>query len=108
MRSVGWILTLTGCQVGKVGLMSDRLVITIEHRGRRYSGAYYLSGDQLVVEAAGLGQETADARILGRKLGRPAEKLAKLLLTELVKENTGEMRPLSELALEGSTTQLRI
>ena len=88
--------------------MSDRLLISIEHRGRSYRGAYFLSGDQLVVEAFGLGQETADATILGRQLGKPAEKLAKLLLTELVKENSGEMRQLSELALEGSTTQLRL
>jgi hypothetical protein len=41
-------------------------------------------------------------------LGKPAEKMAKLLLTELVKETSGEMRHLSELALEGSTTQLRL
>ncbi len=88
--------------------MSNRLLITIEYQGRRYRGAYFLSGNQLVVEASGLGQETADATILGRQLGKPAEKLAKLLLTELVKETSGLMRQLPELALEGSTTQLML
>ncbi len=88
--------------------MSNRLLITIEHRGKRYSGAYFLSGDQLVVEAAGLGRETADARLLNCQSGEPAEKLAKILLTELVKDSLGDRWPLPGLVSEGSTTQLRL
>ena len=88
--------------------MSNRLLITIEHGGKRYSGTYYLSGGQLVVESVGLGRETVDASILNSQLGLPAEKLAKILLTELVKEKFGNMWPMSNMSLEGSTTQIQI
>jgi len=88
--------------------MSNRLLITIEHGGKRYCGTYYLSGGQLVVEAVGLGRETVDASILNSQLGLPAKKLAKILLTGLVKEKFGNTWPMSNMSLEGSTTQIQI
>jgi hypothetical protein len=59
--------------------------VTIEWRGKTVKGAYCVSG-QLVTVAAWTGTKTAQLGLL------PAEKLAKMLLRELVFEE-GDKKP---------------
>jgi len=84
----------------------DRHLITVELDGTRYRGAYALEREYLVVEAYGLGRKEIDASLVDYMLGEPARKLAKLILTELIKEHVGRGHEFIDLVTQGSTTQV--
>jgi hypothetical protein len=95
-----------GC-VGVSRVMDkSRQLLTIELDGTRYRGAYSLEQDRLVIEAYGLGRTEVDASLVDYCLGEPAHKLAKLIFTQLVRENVSQGSDLINLIAQGSTTQV--
>ena len=87
-------------------MVPGRHIITVRVDSTRYRGAYYKEGDRLVVEASGLGIRSMDATILGDELGAPAEKMAKLMLHDLVNEGTQTNLEPVILAAQGTTTEI--
>ena len=86
-------------------MWSPNLLVTVDYEEKRYRGAYYVRGDLFIVEASGLGRKTADAAILNSEVDESAERLAKLMLTELVREGLNDPTLELELAMQGSITQ---
>lgn len=81
-------------------------VVTVHIDDVRYRGAYYFKGDEFVVTAYGLRECSTDVSVLAGENGKAAMNLAKLMLTEMVK-NTVHVRGLDPgLSLQGSTTQM--
>ena len=85
---------------------TNRNLITVKLDGTRYRGSYALEQEHLVVEAYGLGRKEIGASLIDYTLGEPAEKLATLVFTELVKENVERGHGVNELVAQGSTTQV--
>ena len=87
-------------------MTTQRMIVSVKLFGKRYYGSYHLQNDRLHVESVGLGTISADADILDGQLDASAQKFAKLLLMELVKENsTGTAWRMPVLEDTGSTTQ---
>ncbi len=86
----------------------QQYLVTVTHAGKRYRGSYYLDGDNLVVSAAGLGEQTVDASLLDHSMDAAAMKLAKLIFKELLRETLGKDDTIGRLAAQGSTTRLTI
>lgn len=81
-------------------------IVTVHLDDKRYRGAYYFRGDELVVTAYGLKQSSADMSVLGDERGTAALNLAKLVLIDMVRE-TVEIDGLEPgLSLAGSTTAI--
>ena len=81
-------------------------IVTVHVDDQRYRGAYYFKGDELVVTAYGLRQSSADLAVLGDERGDAAVNLAKLVLTDMVRQSQGTPDWHPELALQGTTTQI--
>ncbi len=81
-------------------------IVTVHFNDERYRGAYYFRGDELVVTAYGFRESSVDMAVLGGERGEAALNLAKLVLTEMIKEslNVPNMDP--ALSLQGSTTAI--
>lgn len=79
-------------------------IVTVHLAGKRYRGAYFFREDKLIVTAYGLTDSSADLSILGGERGRPAVKLAKLMLVEMVRQAGSASDDQRTLALTGSTT----
>jgi hypothetical protein len=80
-------------------------IVTIHLDDKRYRGAYYFRGDQLVVTAYGYRESSVDLAVLNGERGKAALKLAKLILIDMIREADV---PVSHpgLALAGSTTAI--
>lgn len=81
-------------------------IVTVHLDGERYRGAYYFSGDELVVTAYGLEQGTADMAVLGGERGKAALNLAKLVLIDMVRDKMDVQHMPPGLSLQGSTTHM--
>ena len=81
-------------------------IVTVHLDGKRYRGAYYFRGDELVVTAYGFKEGSADASILQGERGKAALNLAKLVLIDMVRSVEGAADVLSQLALQGTTTRV--
>jgi len=81
-------------------------IVTVHLDDKRYRGAYYFRGDELVVTAFGLRESSTDLAVLGDERGKAALNLAKLVLIDMIKDamNIPDWTP--ELALQGTTTQI--
>jgi hypothetical protein len=81
-------------------------IVTVHLDDKRYRGAYYFRGDQLVVTAYGFKESSAELAVLGDERGQAALNLAKLVLIDMVREaqEVPDWHP--ELALQGTTTQI--
>ena len=80
-------------------MTTQRLIVSVKLFGKRYYGSYYLQDDHLYVESVGLGCISAEAEILAGEMDNSAKKFAKLLLMQLVKNNstgTAWRLPISE------------
>lgn len=82
-----------------------RNLLTLNLDGTRYRGAYSIEGQELIVEAHGLGRKSVDASIVDFRLGKPAHKLATLIFVQLVKAGLDRNDDTLELVIQGSTTQ---
>ncbi len=80
--------------------------VSVSYLGMIHRGCYRVDGGQLIVEAFGLGVKSADASVLEGELGRPAEKMAKLLLMEQVKESSTDIKRWAVRSAAGSTTRI--
>ena len=83
-------------------------IVTVHLEDKRYRGAYYFRGNDLVVTAYGLRESSADMSVLGGDRGKAALNLAKLVLIEMVKESEDIPTWGPELSLQGSTTAIFI
>ena len=83
-------------------------IVTVHLNGKRYRGAYYFRGDQLVVTAYGLQESSADIAVLEGERGKAALNLAKLVLIDMVRDamDVSSLNP--GLSLQGSTTQIAL
>ena len=86
-------------------MWTPNLLVTVEYQDKRYRGAYCVREELFIVEASGLGRKTTDAAVLNDVVDESAERLAKLMLTELVKEAMEDPTLELELASQGSVTQ---
>ena len=82
----------------------QRNLLTLKIDGVRYRGVYWIEGQELIVEAHGLGTRSVDASVVDFVLGEPARKLAILLLAQLIKAALNRNDDTLELAAQGSTT----
>ena len=80
--------------------------VSISYDGMIHRGCYCVDSGQLIVEAFGLGIKSADAAVLEGDLGKPAEKLAKLLLMEQIRESATDIKRWAERSAAGSTTRI--
>ncbi len=81
-------------------------IVTVHLNDERYRGAYYFRGDELVVTAYGLQESSADMAVLDGERGNAALNLAKLVLTDMVRD-VMDVRNLDPgLSLQGSTTAI--
>jgi hypothetical protein len=87
---------------------TDRHLLTIRINGVRYRGAYSLERERLIVEAHGLGRTEVDASLVDGALGEPARKLATIIFTQLIRENSGRNDDVMNLVAQGSTTQVTV
>ena len=83
-------------------------IVTVHLDGKRYRGAYYFRGEELVVTAYGFKEGSADATILQGERGKAALNLAKLVLIDMVRSVEGAPDVLPPLALQGTTTRVGI
>jgi hypothetical protein len=81
-------------------------IVSVHLEGKRYRGAYYFRGDQLVVTAYGLKESSADMALLQGERGKAALNLAKLVLIDMVRASDPMHSMFPSLAQQGSTTQL--
>ena len=81
-------------------------IVTVHINDERYRGAYYFRGDDLVVTAYGFRESSVDMAVLGGERGEAALNLAKLVLTEMVKESMNVPNLDPALSLQGSTTAI--
>ena len=81
-------------------------LVTVHLDGERYRGAYYFRGDELVVTAYGLQESSANTAVLVGERGKAALNLAKLVLTDMVRDATDVRFVDPGLSLQGSTTRL--
>ncbi len=80
--------------------------VSVSYHGLIHRGCYCVDSGQLIVEAFGLGVKSVDASLLEGDLGEPAQKLAKLLLMEQIKESSTDIRRWKERSAAGSTTRI--
>jgi hypothetical protein len=83
-------------------------IVTVHLNGQRYRGAYYFRDDQLVVNAYGLLESSADLAVLEGERGKAALNLAKLVLIDMVRDVVDLQGLNPGLSLQGSTTRLCI
>ena len=83
-------------------------IVTVHLDDKRYRGAYYFRGDQLVVTAYGMRESSVDMSVLGGERGKAALNLAKLVLIDMVKETFDISSLDAGLSLQGSTTAIFI
>lgn len=86
-------------------------IVTVHLDHKRYRGAYYFRGDQLVVTAYGYQQTSVDLAVLNGERGKAALNLAKLVLIDMIREKAAlddsafpHFHP--GLSLQGSTTAI--
>jgi hypothetical protein len=81
-------------------------IVTVHLDDKRYRGAYYFRGDEMVVTAYGLRQSTIDLAVLNGERGKAALNLAKLVLIDMAKgaQAVPELEPL--LCMQGSSTAI--
>ena len=87
-------------------MVDNSHVLTVELDGTRYRGACRIEGQNLIVEAHGLGRKVVDASIVDCDWGEPARRLANLTLAQFIKESEGTAGDLLQLAVQGTTTQI--
>ena len=81
-------------------------IVTVHINGVRYRGAYKIRGDQMVVSAYGLQEQSNDLSVLAGETGKAAMNLAKLMLIQMVK-TTVDFHGLDPgLSIQGTTTQI--
>lgn len=83
-------------------------LLTVELDGTRYRGAYRVEGEELIIEAHGLGKKIIDATIVEGQLGEPTKRLAQLAFAEFIKENAELDGDRLSLAVQGATTQVAL
>ncbi len=83
-------------------------IVTVHLDSKRYRGAYYFRGDQLVVTAYGLQESSANLAVLEGERGKAAVNLAKLVLIDMVRDVMAVPNLDPGLSLQGSTTRLFI
>lgn len=83
-------------------------IVTVHLDDKRYRGAYYFRGDELVVTAYGMREGSIDMSVLGGERGKAAVNLAKLVLIDMVKETFDISCMDAGLSLQGSTTAIFI
>lgn len=81
-------------------------IVTVHINDERYRGAYYFRGDELVVTAYGFRESSVDMAVLGDERGEAALNLAKLVLTDMVKESLNIPNLDPGLSLQGTTTAI--
>ncbi len=81
-------------------------IVTVHLDGERYRGAYYFRGDDLVVNAYGYQESSANMAILQGERGKAAVNLAKLVLIDMVRNTADPDYLQPPLSLQGSTTHL--
>ena len=81
-------------------------IVTVHLDDKRYRGAYYFRGDQLVVTAYGLRESSVSMDVLGGERGIAALNLAKLVLIDMVKDSMDVPNLGPGLSLQGSTTAI--
>jgi hypothetical protein len=81
-------------------------IVTVHLDGQRYRGAYYFRGNELVVNAYGLTQGSADMSVLGGERGMAALNLAKLVLIDMVRSASESSGFYEALCVQGSTTAI--
>ncbi|NIV17070.1 MAG: hypothetical protein GWN47_01395 [Woeseiaceae bacterium] len=81
-------------------------IVTVHLDDKRYRGAYYFRGEEMVVTAHGLRQSSINLAVLDGERGKAALNLAKLVLIDMVKgaQAVPELEPV--LCMQGSTTSL--
>ncbi len=81
-------------------------IVTVHLDDKRYRGAYYFRGDEIVVTAYGLRQKSVSAEALAGERGSAAVNLAKLVLVDMVREVVDIEGLDPGLSLQGSTTAM--
>ena len=81
-------------------------IVTVHLDGQRYRGAYYFQGNELVVNAYGLTQGSADMSALDGERGKAALNLAKLVLIDMVRSAPESSGLHPQLCVQGSTTAI--
>jgi len=81
-------------------------IVSVHLDDKRYRGAYYFQGDELVVTAYGLQESSANMAVLQGERGKAAKNLAKLILIDMVRDATEVRNLLPGLSLQGTTTQI--
>ena len=81
-------------------------IVTVHLDDKRYRGAYYFRGDEMIVTAYGLKQSSVDIGVLAGERGNAALNLAKLVLIDMVREVTDVPGMDPGLSLQGSTTAI--
>ena len=81
-------------------------IVTVHLDGQRYRGAYYFQGSELVVNAYGLEQGSADMSVLDGERGKAALNLAKLVLIDMVRSASDASGFYQALCVQGSTTAI--
>ena len=76
-------------------------IVTVHLDGERYRGAYYFSGEDLVVIAHGFQESSASLAVLQGERGKAALNLAKLVLIDMVR-SAADPDTLYGLSLQGS------
>ena len=80
-------------------------IVTVHLDDKRYRGAYYFRGEELVVTAYGYRETSVDLAVLNGERGKAALNLAKLVLIDMVRDaGIPILHP--GLALAGSTTAI--
>ena len=80
-------------------------IVTVHLDDKRYRGAYYFRGEQLVVTAYGYRETSVDLAVLNGERGKAALNLAKLVLIDMIRDaDIPILHP--GLALAGSTTAI--
>ena len=81
-------------------------IVTVHLDDKRYRGAFYFRGNELIVTAYGLKEGSADLSVLGDERGKAALNLAKLVLIDMVRATVDDLGISPGLSLQGTTTQL--